>query len=35
MAFRSVLFWPNPELKKKSKEVVDFKCELVALANDL
>jgi len=35
MAFRSVLSWPNPALKKKSEVVVDFNDELVALAHDL
>ena len=35
MAFRSVLSWPNPALKKKSEIVSSFDDELTSLARDL
>ena len=35
MAFRNILTWPNPALKKKSEVITSFDEDLTALAHDL
>jgi len=35
MAFRNILTWPSPALKKKSETVTEFNDELASLAHDL
>ena len=35
MAFRNIVTWPDPALKKKSKTVTEFNDELTSLAHDL